>query len=253
VASFALTSVAVITTAVLAVIEATLLEIAELGFSSDCLFGQLGQVRAIGVLEVLELDLRVRDKDTARASRKPVVLGLHFVDKLCAVHPNYNLTIGPGQHRDYVERVLLVLPGMLCHAVLFAVLADDQVGTNFACATALNAALRVLVVDVLDGVVEADEVVLVLETEHHSRVVVVAVFDGNGELVVHFVVHEVLVDEPASARVASTLVPVGAPVGPVASNAFAAVTTIARAGLAVLEGALGEIFELGDHRLSRHL
>jgi len=100
--------------------------------------------------------------------------------------------------------------------------------------------------------VEADEVVLVLETEHHARVVVVAVFDINAELVVHFVVHKVLVDEPASARVASTLVPVAAPVGPVARNTFAGITTIARAGLAVLEGALGEIFELGNHGLSRH-
>jgi len=130
VASFALTSVAVVTSAVLAVIEATLLEIAELGFVTDCFFPQLGQVRAKCVLEVLELDLRVRDKDTTRASRKPPVRGLHFVDKHVAVRPNHNLTIGPGQHRDFVERVLLVLPGMRCHAVLFAVLADDQVGTN---------------------------------------------------------------------------------------------------------------------------
>jgi len=105
------------------------------------------------------------------------------------------------------------------------------------------------VVDVFDGVVEADEVVLVLETEHHSRVVVITVFDGNAELVVHFTVHKVLVDEPASARVASTLVPVGSSIGPVASNTFTGVTTIARASLSVLEGTLGEIFELRDHRL----
>jgi hypothetical protein len=101
----------------------------------------------------------------------------------------------------------------------------------------------------LDGVVEADEVVLVLETEHHSRVVVITVFHGNAELVVHFTVHKVLVDEPASARVASTLVPVGPSIGPVASNTFTAVTRIARAGLSILEGTLSEIFEFGDHRL----
>jgi len=127
VASFALASVAAFTTAVLAVIEAALLEISELGLKSLYLCLQLGQVRSIGVLEVLELDLRIRDKDTARASCEPVGRWLHFVDEHSAVHPNYNLAIGPGQHRDCVERILLVLPRMLLHAVLFAGLADDQV------------------------------------------------------------------------------------------------------------------------------
>jgi len=144
---------------------------------------------------------------------------------------------------------LLVLPRVFCNTVLFAGLAGDKVGTNFALATARNSALRVLVVDVLDGVVEAVEVVLVLETEHHSRVVVVTVFDINAELVVGLAVSKSLSDEPACATVASGLVPVGFLVGPVtAVRALAGITTIATPGLAVLEGTLLHILEFGLDR-----
>ena len=63
-----------------------------------------------------------------------------------------------------VEFVFLVLPPMCAKTVLFRVLAHHQEGTC-ACTTAYDAALRVTVVLILEGVVEADEVVLVDESE----------------------------------------------------------------------------------------
>jgi len=101
--------------------------------------------------------------------------------------------------------VLGVLPTRLLGTVLFAALADDQEGANARHAITvvfptINPVLLVplIVVDVLDGVVEADEVVLVLETEHKARVVVVTVFLINSKAVVVAGAHRVFADEPVS-------------------------------------------------------
>jgi len=105
--------------------------------------------------------------------------------------------------------------------------------------------VALVVVNVLDGVVEADEVVLVLETEHEARVVVVTVFLISGKLVIVGGAHELLVDEPVGTIVATGLRPVAALVDPVASFALASVAVVTTAVLAVIEATLLEISELG--------
>ena len=77
---------------------------------------------------------------------------------------------------EAMELFLSVLPTGLFCAVLFAVLAHHQEGTC-ACTPARDAALHACVLLILERVVEADEVVLVLESEDDARVVVVLILD----------------------------------------------------------------------------
>ena len=81
-----------------------------------------------------------------------------------AVDPDLHTAAYCSSHFEGMELVLSVLPTGLFCAVLFAVLAHHQEGTC-ACTPAYDPALRVFVVLILESVVEADEVVLVLESE----------------------------------------------------------------------------------------
>ena len=82
-----------------------------------------------------------------------------------AVDPDLHTAAYCSSHFEGMELVLSVLPTGLFCAVLFAVLAHHQEGTCAFTPAVCDAALRVTVVLILEGVVEADEVVLVLESE----------------------------------------------------------------------------------------
>ena len=131
----------------------------------------------------------------------------HHVHQQGAVNPNLDFAVEFGRNFEGVPIVLLILPAFLTEASLFAALADDQKGT-LACTTTFDAAIGLCVVLVVEGVVKADEVVLVDESEDDARVIVIAILDLNSELVVISVSHESLSDEPRAATVATRLVPV---------------------------------------------
>jgi len=196
------------------------------------------------VPHVLELDLRISDEEAVRANIWVPGSRELQIDVKTAVDPNLDSAVCFRADFEFVELALLVFPASLLGAVFFGVLADDQKGAC-ACATADNAPLRVFVVLVFQSVVEADEVVLVFETEHHARVVVVFVVDIDGEVVVEGSSHEVFVDEPVATGVASGLIPVAALVLPVTAFADASVATVAAATLSIVETTLLKVAERG--------
>ena len=130
----------------------------------------------------------------------------HHAHQQGAVNPNLDFAVGFARNFEGVELVLLILPAGFLKASLFAALADDQKGT-LACTAAFDATSGLCVVLVVEGVVKADEVVLVDESEDDARVIVIAIVDVNSELVVISASHESLSNEPRAATVATRLVP----------------------------------------------
>jgi len=186
----------------------------------------------------------VSDEDTRRAFWQPGSRGVLHVHQQGAVNPNLDFAVDPGQNFEGVPLVSRILPAFFTEASLFAALADDQKGT-LACTTTFDATIGCCVVLVVEGVVEADEVALVVVSEDDARVIVIAILDLNSELVVVRGSHEILSDEPRAATVATRLVPEAAPVAPVTAIALASIAPVALAALVVLETTLDHLVELG--------
>lgn len=131
----------------------------------------------------------------------------HHVHQQGAVNPNLDFAVGFCRNFEGVELVLRILPAALFEASFFTGLADNQKGT-FACTTAFDATFGCSVVHVVEGVVKADEVVLVGVSEHDARVIIIDILDRNSKLVVGRGFHESLSDKPRAATIATRLVPV---------------------------------------------